>query len=223
MSQQTAQKDWEETNRTLRFTFAATLFFVLPSTVGLMTAAEPIIAMMYLRGAYTLSDVQQTIPTLQAFALGIPAVASIRLLVSVFYAFKDTKTPVLIAAFSLLVTGSLGWWWSLSLEVVGLALGLSVGTWFQCLLLILFLSRRKEMSLAWLSWNNLWKYLLASCLMGGFAWQVSQFGNWEKGSFSLENWGIFLGVLGGGVLLYFALLLLLKESQALRWLQWVKR
>ncbi len=223
LSRHTAQKDWEETKQTLRFTFAATLFFVLPATVGLMAAAEPIIAMMYLRGAYTLPDVQQTIPTVQAFALGIPAVASVRLLVAVFYAFKDTKTPVLIATLSLLVTGSLGWWWSLSLEVVGLALGLSAGTWFQCLLLILFLSRRKEMNRTWLNWNSLWKYLLASSLMGGFAWQVSQFGNWEKGSLSPENWGIFLGMLAGATFLYFALLLLLRESQALRWLKWVKR
>ncbi|MBF0280890.1 MAG: murein biosynthesis integral membrane protein MurJ [SAR324 cluster bacterium] len=223
LSLHSSQKDWDETNRTLRFTFTATLFFVLPSTFGLLVAAEPIVAMMYLRGAYSLHDVQQTIPTLQAFALGIPAIASIRLLVSVFYALKDTKTPVFIAALSLLATGSLGWWWSLSLEVVGLALGLSAGTWFQSLLLIIFLSRKKEISMAWLGWSNLLKYLLASSLMGIFAWQISQLGNWQKGSSSLENWVVFLGLLGGAMVVYFTLLLLFKDSHALRWLRWIAR
>ncbi|MBF0290155.1 MAG: murein biosynthesis integral membrane protein MurJ [SAR324 cluster bacterium] len=223
LSQHTAKKDWERTMSTLNFTFAATMFIVLPSTAGLISAAEPIIAMMYLHGQYTIGDVQQTIPTLQAFALGIPAIASIRLLVSVFYAFQDTKTPVMISALSLLVTGILGWWWSQSLQVIGLALGLSVGTWFQFLLLMFFLSRRQEMTLHWLAWANIWKYIFASCIIGGFAWQFSKLGNWEKGLFLLKNWGVLLGVIGGAALLYFMLLLLLKESQALRWLKWIKR
>ncbi len=223
LSQHAVKQDWEETMNTLCFTFAATMFIVLPSTAGLIFAAEPIITMMYLHGEYTVWDVRQTIPTLQAFALGIPAIASIRLLVSVFYAFQDTKTPVLVSALSLVVTGALGWWWSLSLAVVGLALGLSVGTWFQFLLLMLFLSRRQELTLHWLAWSNLWKYILASCLIGGFAWQVSKLGNWEKGLFLLKNWGVLFAVIGGASFLYFVLLLLLKDSQALRWWSWIKR
>ena len=223
LSRHTAQEEWQEALQTLRFTLVSTLFFILPATVGLMTAAEPIVAMMYLRGAYTLEDVRQTIPTLQAFALGIPAVAAVRIFISVFYAFKDTKTPVVVSALSLLVTGGLGWWWSLSWQVVGLALGLSVGTWFQGVLLGIFLSQRPEMQGSWLDWRSLWKYLLASTLMGGFAWQCSQWGDWAQGATLFQNWAVFCGLLGGAAGLYFLLLLLLKESQALRWLRWVRR
>lgn len=223
LSQYTARADWDKTTETLRFSFAASMFFVVPSTMGLVIGAQPIIAMMYLRGAYNLNDVQQTIPTLQAFALGIPAVTAIRLLVSVFYACKETKIPVVAAALSLLVTGGLGWWWSRTLEVVGLALGLSAGTWFQCLLLVLLLGRRPEIRWHWLAWNNIWKYLFASALMGFFVWQLSQWGEWQTGSFSLKNWGVFSGLISGAVILYFVVLLLLRESHALRWLNWAKR
>lgn len=223
LSSHTIKTDWEKARQTLKFTFISTMFIITPATLGLIAAAEPIISMMYLRGNYLLLDVQQTIPVLQAFAPSIPAVALIRLLVTVFYAIKDTKTPVVISAVSLVVTGLLGWWWSQSLEVVGLALALSAGTWFQFILLAFFVSRRPGLGLRWISWDNVLKYTLSASIIGGYAWQVAQWGIWNEGSFLLYNWGIFFVTIGGAAILYFGLLLLMRESQALQWLQWFKQ
>ncbi len=223
LSEQTAKADWEEAVKTLRFTFTATLFIVLPATVGLIAAAEPIITMLYFHGQYTLVDVNKTIPTLQAFAVGIPAVASIRLLVALFYALQDTKTPVVVSFFSLLVTGGLGWWLSLSYEVVGLAWGLSGGTWFQFFLLVFFLRLQKGFPRGWWAWSNITKYALAAGMMGGAAWYGSQFGDWERGIALWKNWVVFISVISGSAGLYFAFLLLLRDSQALRWLRLIRR
>ena len=103
---------------------STTLLVIFPASVGLAVAAEPIVSMLYLHGAYAWSDVQNTSLTLQAFALSIPAVAMIRLQTSVFFSLKDTRTPVKVSLFSILLTGLLGWWWSQSLEIFGLAWGL---------------------------------------------------------------------------------------------------
>ena len=108
LSQHTAAENWEKIRNTLRFTMSTTLLVIFPASIGLAVAAEPIVSMLYLHGAYAWSDVQNTSLTLQAFALSIPAVAMIRLQTSVFFSLKDTRTPVKVSLFSILLTGSSG-------------------------------------------------------------------------------------------------------------------
>ena len=134
-----AKDNWEKIRHTLRFTMSTTLLVIFPASFGLAFAAEPIVSMLFFHGAYTWNDVQNTANTLRFFALSIPAVAIIRLQTGLFFTLKDTGTPVKISMFSILVTGILGWWLSQSLEIVGLALGLTFGTWIQFFLLTLFL------------------------------------------------------------------------------------
>jgi len=184
--------------------------------VGLAIAAEPIVAMLYLHGAYAWNDVQNTAQTLQAFALSIPAVAMIRLQTALFYSLKDTRTPVKVSLFSILLTGLLGWWLSQSLEIFGLALGLAAGTWFQWGLLTFFLRKETELRKKWWPLRSSLLYLLASAGMGGFAWFASGYGLWEKGPFLFYNWIVFLVLMAGSAFLYALLLLILREEQVLK-------
>ena len=97
-----ASENWEKIRNTLRFTMSTTLLVSLSRLVWAWPlSAEPIVAMLYLHGAYAWSDVQNTALTLQAFALSIPAVAVIRLQTSVFFSLKDTRTPVKVALISI--------------------------------------------------------------------------------------------------------------------------
>ena len=138
LSKHTAEENWQKIRGTLRFTMSTTLLVVIPASVGLVFASQSIVSMLYFHGEYAWNDVQNTALTLQAFALSIPAVALVRLQTSVFFSLKDTSTPVKISFVSIVVTGLLGWWWSQSLEIFGLALGLAAGTWFQFVLMLLF-------------------------------------------------------------------------------------
>ena len=213
LSQQTATENWSKALRTIKFTFANTQLITIPATVGLYTISLPIVSMMYFHGEYTLVDAQRTATTLQAFALGIPAIASIRLFVAVFYALKDTKTPVLISCISLLFTGILGWQLSVEHEVEGLALGLSMGTWFQLLLLWLFLHRKPHFSQEWIPWGSLVRYLVMSGVIALFVFSLAPLGNWHLGWKSLMNWLLLFAMIGGASLLYFSGLLFTKEPQ----------
>ena len=216
LSRHTASENWEKIRSTLRFTMSTTLLVVLPASVGLAIAAEPIVSMLYLHGAYAWSDVQNTSLTLQAFALSIPAVAMIRLQTSVFFSLKDTRTPVKVSLFSIMLTGLLGWWWSQSQEIFGLVLGLAAGTWFQWILLSLFLLKQSELRKNWWPLRSSLLYILASVGVGGFAWYSRGYGSWENGPFLVYNWVIFGGILLGSVLLYGLLLLVFREEQVLR-------
>ena len=215
LSRHTASENWEKIRSTLRFTMSTTLLVVLPASVGLAIAAEPIVAMLYFHGAYAWSDVQITALTLQAFALSIPAVAMIRLQTALFYALKDTRTPVKVSLFSILLTGLLGWWLSQSLEIFGLALGLAAGTWFQWGLLNIFLLKETELRKKWWPLRSSLFYFLASGGMAGFTWFTSGYGLWEKGAFLFYNWIIFLALLAGSAFLYVLLLLIVREEQVL--------
>jgi len=216
LSRHTASENWEKIRSTLRFTMSTTLLVVLPASVGLAIAAEPIVAMLYFHGAYAWSDVQITALTLQAFALSIPAVAMIRLQTALFYALKDTRTPVKVSLFSIFLTGLLGWWLSQSLEIFGLALGLAAGTWFQWGLLNFFLLKETELRKKWWPLRSSLFYLLASGGMAGFTWFTSGYGLWEKGAFLFYNWIIFLALLAGSAFLYVLLLLIFREEQVLK-------
>ena len=216
LSRHTASENWDKIRSTLRFTMSTTLLVVFPASVGLAIAAEPIVAMLYLHGAYVWSDVQNTAHTLQAFALSIPAVAMIRLQTSLFYSLKDTRTPVKVSLFSILLTGLLGWWLSQSLGIFGLALGLAVGTWFQWGLLTFFLLNETELRKRWWPLRSFLLYLLAAGGMAVFTWFASEYGLWEKGPFLFYNWIVFLALLTGSAFLYVSLLIIFREEQVLK-------
>ena len=114
------------------------------------------------------------------------------------------------------MTGILGWWWSQSLEIFGLALGLVAGTWFQFILLLLFLCRQPELRISFLPLRSTLLYLIASGGMSIFTWQFGRQGLWEQGPFLLQNWTVFVVLLVGSALIYLILLLLFREEQAVR-------
>lgn len=216
LSKHTADANWQKICSTMRFTMSTTLLLVVPASFGLAFAAEPIVSMLYFHGEYSWEDVQSTALTLQAFALSIPAVAPVRLHTSVFFSLKDSSTPVKISLVSIVVTGVLGWWWSQSLEIFGLALGLVAGTWFQFMLLLLFLFRHPELRKSFMPMRSILLYLLASGVMSIFTWLLGRQGLWEQGPFLLKNWTVFACLLVGSTLIYLVLLLLFREEHAVR-------
>jgi putative peptidoglycan lipid II flippase len=223
LSEHVAREDWPRLRETLRLTFSATQYTILPAMVGLAVAGEAIVSMLYLHGAYTYADVRETAATLALMALGMPAVAAVRVLVPTFYAFGDARSPVLAAALALAVTALLGWQLSLAYEVEGLAAGLTLGTWFQCALLARWLRPRTRAIGPWFPRETLLRQGLPAAALGLFAWSVQGLGDWAAGPFDAGNWGLFAAIVLGGALLYFALSLALGEAQARHWLALIRR
>jgi len=222
LSLSVAQENWSKLRDTLRTGTASGMLLVVPASAGLIVLAEPIVSMLFFHGAYQWDDVQQTALALQAFALSLPAVAVIRMLTSVYFSFQDTKTPVRIALIGIPVTGLLGWYWSTQLEVQGLALGLSAGTFFQLILMGWNFRKFKNFPQNWWPVRSIVVILIASLLMGWTVWWCSGFGNWQAGPLLFLNWLILTGSILTGVVLYLLMILMLREEQSLRLLKWVK-
>jgi len=79
--------------RGLRFV----LFLALPAAMGLIVLRRPIINLLYNHGAWTHHATEQTAFALLFYAMALTPLAAIEILPRVFYALRDTVTPVRIA------------------------------------------------------------------------------------------------------------------------------
>jgi putative peptidoglycan lipid II flippase len=69
---------------------------LVPATVGLLVLATPIATAATHYGSATLSGTHEVGRALAIFAIGLPAFAGYQLLLRVFYAQQDSRTPALI-------------------------------------------------------------------------------------------------------------------------------
>jgi putative peptidoglycan lipid II flippase len=68
-----------------------------------MILREPIIRVLFQHGQFVAESTRLTARSLLYYAAGLPALASVKLIVPAFYSTRDTKTPVIVAAISLVL------------------------------------------------------------------------------------------------------------------------
>ena len=124
-------------NRSLEFA----LLLTLPAAVALTVAAEPIISVLFERGAFGPTDTPKTAAALAAFSIGLPAFVMIKVFQPGFFAREDTKTPMRYAGINMVVNvvGSLALFflfqhWGI-LPFLGIALATSVAAWINAAML----------------------------------------------------------------------------------------
>ena len=77
------------------------LLLLIPAAVGLFMLAEPILTLCFRWGKFSQTDIREVVPLLKIFALGLPLFGLTALFARIFYAHKDTKTPVKISVYTL--------------------------------------------------------------------------------------------------------------------------
>jgi putative peptidoglycan lipid II flippase len=118
------------------------LLLTLPAAAALIVLAQPIIQVLFERGAFGPEDTAATAAALMAFSIGLPAYVLIKVLVPAFFAREDTATPVKVAAACLianvlLILALIG-----PLAHVGIALATAISNWLNVVLLATILHRR---------------------------------------------------------------------------------
>ncbi len=122
------------------------LLFGLPAGVALMVAAQPIVAVLFERGAFGPDDTAAVAATLMAYAAGIPAYVLVKVLSTAWFARQDTLGPVKVAALVAVVNGVLGWALIGPLAHVGIALATCVTAYLNVGLLAVGLHRRGQLT-----------------------------------------------------------------------------
>ncbi len=175
ISRHAAQGNWSELSAAYRQGMRLILVINIPAAVGLTVLAEPVIRLLFQRGAFGAEDTRMMVPVLAVFAFGLPFFSFVNLVLRAFYAQKDTATPVRAALLSFVVNVVLSFALMRPLGTVGLALASNVAVVVQAV----YLQARLSRSRASLGFGSLLatvaKVAAASALMGAFVaagWQV---------------------------------------------------
>jgi len=195
-------------NRAIEFA----LLLTLPATAGIIALHEPIIRILFERGAFTAASTLATAQALAAFAVGLPAFVLIKVLIPGFSARQDTKTPLYVVMVSIAANVALNLALIGPLQHVGIALASSISGWLNVALMGFILHRRGHLKVDSQLRARTPRLLLAAIGMGAAV---------AVGAYALDGWmreslvfgAILLALLiGGGGLVYGALVLLFKAG-----------
>jgi putative peptidoglycan lipid II flippase len=217
LSRQAAEKNLGAMADTMIYGLRLTMFIILPAMVGLMVLARPLVDLLYLRGEFQPEDAQATAMAVTAYAGGLWAFAATRNVVQAYYALQDTKTPVKVAAVSLVInlTASLGL--MMLFDHVGLAMATSISGTFNLLALLWLLHKRLGgLGVRSMLYSCI-RMLLASMLMGAVVAWVGYAGFWDGLGPIMRQYARPLAavVLGGVIYLAAAYALRVKELKEL--------
>jgi putative peptidoglycan lipid II flippase len=209
MSHQAAAKDYESLKKTLSFSVRIVAFITIPAALGLMVLREPIIRVLFQHGQFVAASTRLTARALLYYAIGLPALATVKLVVPAFYSTKDTKTPVVVASISLVINIVLN---ILFLQVFfkqvqngGPALATALATFFDFFaLLIIFRLRYGSMGTMQIL-RSFWKISLCSGIMAVACWFGNHYTAFTLHSRFLVQLVVFAGLIGGATALYLAL------------------
>ncbi|MBU0671028.1 MAG: murein biosynthesis integral membrane protein MurJ [Patescibacteria group bacterium] len=149
--------------------FRRILFFIIPFSIAILLLRAQLVRLIlgsFGGGMFGWDATIMTAQTLGYFSISMFAQASIPLLARTFFAQQNTKIPVIISIFSMLLNAILAWYLAGIMGVYGLALAFSIASLINMLLLLStlrvkfgYLDDKKII-------DSVWKIIAASLVMG---------------------------------------------------------
>jgi putative peptidoglycan lipid II flippase len=96
LSRMAAVADWSGFRDMLKLGMRLVLVLMIPATVGLFILAQPIVRLLFERGAFVSYDTFWTASALQVYLLGMTFAAIDQVLIIAFYSRQDTWTPAIV-------------------------------------------------------------------------------------------------------------------------------
>ena len=165
LSRQAANGDHVGMGETFGHALSLVLYITIPAMVGLIVLRDPIVALLFKRGAFDTETARLTSDALLYYALGLWAFSAVRIVVPTFYAMQDTRTPVKTATIAIAANILLGMALMGPMKHCGLALATSLASMVNLVLLVAVL-RNKLGVIRWrLIFSSLLKTLIAAGIM----------------------------------------------------------
>jgi putative peptidoglycan lipid II flippase len=209
MSHQAAAKDFDGLKKTLTFSVRIVAFITIPAALGLMILREPIIRVLFQHGHFVAESTRLTARCLLYYAIGLPALASVKLIVPAFYSTRDTKTPVIVAMVSLVVNAVLNvvflQYFFRRVQNGGPALATALACFVDFFaLFIIFRLRYGPLGITEIV-RSFSKVFVCSAIMGVACWFAMHYTEFTAHSRFAVQLSVFIALISGAAVLYLGL------------------
>ena len=141
LAREAATGDAQALRSTFGYALRMVSFITLPAMAGLILLGEPMVVLLFQRGQFGAESARLTSQALLYYAVGLWAFSAMRIVVAAFFALQDSRTPVRVAAISILANAVLGAVLMRPLAHAGIALAASLASFLNLALLLLALRK----------------------------------------------------------------------------------
>ncbi|MGI4940482.1 MAG: murein biosynthesis integral membrane protein MurJ [Janthinobacterium lividum] len=179
-----------------------TLVLTLPAALALAVAGGPIMLVLFGRGAFDADAARLSAQSLAAYALGLPAIVLLKVLVPAFFAHGDTGTPVRVGMGAIALNLLLNLLFMVPLQHIGPALATSLSAIVNAVALGVILWRRGQLAPDARVRRRLPRMALAAAAMALVLWYGEDTVFAAAGSVAGLRWGALAVVVAGGMAAY---------------------
>ncbi len=217
-----AQKDTAGFVKHFSNTFRRVLFMIIPVSVLILLLRAQLVRLILGAGRFDWTDTILTAQTLGLFSISLFAQSLIPMLARSFFAFQNTKTPVIISIISMIFNVVLGILFSQRWGISGLALAFSLASIVNMLMLLAAL----RLKIGDLDDQNIlrstFKILVSSAALGLVVQRMKYF---IAPLVDMQTfWGVFLQTAMAGLvgaMVYFVITLILQAPEIENIRQWL--
>ena len=217
MSRQARMLDFDAVKRTLGFSVRIVSFITIPAAIGIVLLRQPIIRVLFQHGRFVAESTQLTAWVLGFYALGLPAMSAVKLIVQAFYSTRDTKTPVSAAAGILLLNVVLNvifvTLFFSQLRNGGPALATVIAAYANCVALFLIFRQRYGRIGGRQIVISSSKAVAASAVMGAACWAAVQYGRLGDHVRLSVDAALLAATIGGACALYLGATWILRSVE----------
>ncbi len=142
LSAHSAKNDIKEFKATFESSLSLIAFISLPAAIGLIILGKSIVGLLFQRGSFGIKATVGTYQALILYAIGLPSISAIQIVVRAYYAKQDTKTPVLVGSICLLINIIISVILMIPFKHKGLALATTITATIQLTLLLKLLAKK---------------------------------------------------------------------------------
>jgi putative peptidoglycan lipid II flippase len=154
LSRQSARGEHRELLRTLSGSLRTVVFLMVPVGCLIALLAEPVVRLLFERGAFSAESTIRTADALRYFVPLLLGASALRIVTACFFSLQDTQTPVRVAGVALVFNAGLGALLMQTMDVAGLSLAIALTPCLGGLVLVWTLSRRLG-GFHWVGWPRM--------------------------------------------------------------------